>query len=409
MIQFCEFFLIIQAVFFSALGMSVLGDSRTPSLNAVDTGQNNSAADITEQEANITMPNSSRAKQASPPSGNKNEHCHIPCELSAKLIKEEKHYMCRNLQHSLVSYTRSTRKLIRGMMEDHQQSLEFLSSQLSYFLKPVRELMNKVQLLNAEAWRNNVEPFPHKPVQSHGQDCSDIRDSVDFDSKTPSGIYIIQPDGTDYPFEVFCEMDYMGGGWTVIQRRSDGNIDFNRAWSEYMDGFGDLSGEHWLGLRKIFHIVNQKNTNFRLQVALESCDDTSAYASYDNFWMEDDSRFFKIHLGRYAGSAGDAFRGYRQEDNQNSMPFSTFDIDNDGCSPFCTINGSAVESCSTKNNKTGWWFNQCGMANLNGGLLEPDSSINSHIQWDTWTQNGMAVTIKSVSMKIRRAYNPYFK
>lgn len=64
-------------------------------------------------------------------------------------------------------------------------------------------------------------------------------------------------------------------------------------------------GEHWLGLRKIFHIVNQKNTNFRLQVALESCDDTSAYASYDNFWMEDDSRFFKIHLGRYAGSAGE--------------------------------------------------------------------------------------------------------
>lgn len=41
-----------------------------------------------------------------------------------------------------------------------------------------------------------------------------------------------------------------------------------------------------------------------LHVALESEDDTLAYASYDNFWLEDEIRFFKIHLGRYSGNAG---------------------------------------------------------------------------------------------------------
>lgn len=37
-------------------------------------------------------------------------------------------------------------------------------------------------------------------------------------------------------------MDFQGGGWTVIQKRTDGIIPFQRTWSEYLDGFGDLSG-----------------------------------------------------------------------------------------------------------------------------------------------------------------------
>lgn len=42
--------------------------------------------------------------------------------------------------------------------------------------------------------------------------------------------------------QVFCEMDYMGGGWTVMQRRTDGLTDFKRPWADYVDGFGHLAG-----------------------------------------------------------------------------------------------------------------------------------------------------------------------
>lgn len=63
-------------------------------------------------------------------------------------------------------------------------------------------------------------------------------------------------------------------------------------------------GEFWLGLRKIFHIVNQKATSFSLYVDLESENDRHAYASYDGFWIEDEACSFKIHLGRYSGNAG---------------------------------------------------------------------------------------------------------
>ncbi len=63
-------------------------------------------------------------------------------------------------------------------------------------------------------------------------------------------------------------------------------------------------GEHWLGLKKVFHIVNQKDTRFQLHVALVSHDDVTSYASYDDFRLDSETQFFSIHLGRYAGSAG---------------------------------------------------------------------------------------------------------
>ena len=47
---------------------------------------------------------------------------------------------------------------------------------------------------------------------------------------------------TQHVLQVFCEMDYMGGGWTVIQRRTDGLTDFKRPWVDYVDGFGNLAG-----------------------------------------------------------------------------------------------------------------------------------------------------------------------
>jgi len=51
--------------------------------------------------------------------------------------------------------------------------------------------------------------------------------------------------------DMYCDTETADGGCTVIQRRKDGSVDFNRPWSDYEKGFEDLNGEFWYGLKAI--------------------------------------------------------------------------------------------------------------------------------------------------------------
>lgn len=62
---------------------------------------------------------------------------------------------------------------------------------------------------------------------------------------------------------VWCDMDILLGGWLVIQNRFNGEVDFNRFWDEYRDGFGNIVLEFWLGLDNIFFLFNQDFYEFR--------------------------------------------------------------------------------------------------------------------------------------------------
>ena len=49
--------------------------------------------------------------------------------------------------------------------------------------------------------------------------------------------------------KAYCDTTSGGGGWLVVQRRDKQySTSFHRAWTEYVDGFGDLFKEFWFGL-----------------------------------------------------------------------------------------------------------------------------------------------------------------
>ncbi|XP_062606890.1 ficolin-2-like, partial [Saccostrea cucullata] len=99
-------------------------------------------------------------------------------------------------------------------------------------------------------------------VENFPRDCQDVL----WEGYMESKVYTIYPQGGGQ-LEVFCDQHTDGGGWTVIQRRMDGVIDFFRNWKDYKYGFGNKSGEYWLGNHQIHEIVNQGYYELRIDMS----------------------------------------------------------------------------------------------------------------------------------------------
>ncbi|XP_041752041.2 tenascin-N isoform X4 [Coregonus clupeaformis] len=210
-------------------------------------------------------------------------------------------------------------------------------------------------------------PFP--------MDCTQIK----MNGNMASGIYTIyiNSDRTK-PMEVYCDMDTDGGGWVVLQRRNNGQMDFMKRWRPYMAGFGNMTDEFWLGLDNIYELTNTP-TQYELRVDL-GVGSEKAYAVYDNFKIAPAKQKFKLTIGKYRGTAGDAMN-YHQ-----GRPFSTVDNDND----------IALGNCALTH-RGAWWYKNCHLANLNGKFGDNRHSMG--VNWEPW--KGHLMSLDFTEMKIR--------
>ncbi|XP_053386798.1 fibrinogen-like protein 1 [Mercenaria mercenaria] len=180
--------------------------------------------------------------------------------------------------------------------------------------------------------------------------------------------------------EVVCDQTTDGGGWTVFQRRKNGEVDFYRDWAEYKNGFGDLNGEFWLGNKYLNNITGRGDHGLRID--MEDFDGNKAYTKYSKFKVYPEEDMYKLHVSGYSGNAGNSLKYH------NKMAFTTFDDDNDNYK---------FGNCA-RQHRGAWWYDYCYYSNLNGQyfnkFLEP---INVGIIWLDWKQ----VTLKSTEMKFR--------
>ncbi|XP_078660007.1 uncharacterized protein LOC144904745 [Branchiostoma floridae x Branchiostoma belcheri] len=197
-----------------------------------------------------------------------------------------------------------------------------------------------------------------------------------------SGVFPLALNSTR--MEVYCDMDTEGGGWTVIQRRQNGSVPFDRTWEEYKHGFGNKNGEYWLGNENIQLLTNLKKHSLRID--LEDWDGNKGYALYNIFRVSDEADGYRLHISGYSGDAGDSM------DYNNGMMFSTVDRDNDPWGG----------DCSHTRGQAGWWFRTCSWAHLNGPYLRNCGNSCPRylgLMWHGW--KGSTYSLKSVSMKIR--------
>ncbi|TRY93729.1 hypothetical protein DNTS_028762 [Danionella cerebrum] len=200
-----------------------------------------------------------------------------------------------------------------------------------------------------------IKPFAH---------CMDVRwtQKLQFDSV--------------WSFPVYCLMESAGGGWTVIQRRLDGSVDFQRTWKEYKMGFGSVSGEHWLGNDLVHTFTNQRQ--HRLRVELSDWDGQRAFSQYDSFHIDSEKNHYRLFLKSHSGTAG------RQSSLAiHGADFSTKDMDNDNCTCKC------------------WWYDACGPSNLNGVYYKHGQHVGKFngIKWHYF--KGPSYSLRYTVMMIR--------
>ncbi|KAM8713115.1 hypothetical protein ACLKA7_013433 [Drosophila subpalustris] len=278
-----------------------------------------------------------------------------------------------------------------SLMEKDEQikSLQIKSSTYETRLKRKQHLLGIYRKLNA----TNVETMKQLKlrVQHLESKLRERKDDLlaDWEAATDSclpygktsGIHLMQlPDFR--PFLVPCDgLTEAGAGWTVIQRRVDGSVDFYRNWSEYRQGFGKLNGEFFIGLEKLHRLTTFQP--HELYISLRLFNGSNRFALYDKFVIGGEEEGYEMKLlGHYHGNASDAMRTH------DKMKFSTYDRDHD---EFTHLN------CAEYHHGA-WWYDFCSRSNLNGKYFKGLTDNAQGIFWDRWYS---FKTLKFVQMQIR--------
>ncbi|CAG5928674.1 unnamed protein product [Menidia menidia] len=284
--------------------------------------------------------------------------------------------------------------------EQQMFELQNLISSNERRMADLKQISIQLQQKCSEACKDSVE------IQTTtGTDCQDIANK----GATTSGIYYVKPLKAPEPFLVYCEIDSFGRGFTVIQRRRDGSLDFHKDWIQYKNGFGYLSPddttEFWLGNEKMHLLTTGSNIPTVLRIELTDWEGNKKYADYNMFRVGPEIDMYRLSYGYYyGGDAGDAFDGFDFGDDpsdkyytsHNGMQFSTFDKDNDKYDGNCA-----------QQDGSGWWMNRCHAAHLNGKYYqggkytEKDAGeygFDNGIIWVTW--HSRWYSLKETTMKL---------
>ncbi|KRF81215.1 fibrinogen-like protein 1 isoform X2 [Drosophila virilis] len=192
------------------------------------------------------------------------------------------------------------------------------------------------------------------------------------------------------PFMAPCESRFQGSGWTVIQRRLDGSVNFNRNWNDYRNGFGDLNGEFFIGLEKLHRMTAAQP--HELLVFLETFTFRTTFITFSKFLVGSEDTDYELQQIEFNGGYYDG--NGRTLTYNIGQKFSTHDRDNDNY---------WIKNCA-KAFKGGWWFNSCKnldyFANLNGEYKEYNPA-GYNGEGIIWKEFDYTTSLSSVQMMIR--------
>ncbi|XP_061124020.1 fibrinogen C domain-containing protein 1-like isoform X2 [Syngnathus typhle] len=274
---------------------------------------------------------------------------------------------------------RSNKGLLNQILKDLETDYRNMSQALS---QEKEELHNFSLALSSLQQKVVDQPTLNRELKAiMARDCSQVMAA----GMSQDGIHTFFI-GSD-SFKAYCNMNLDGGGWTVIQGRKDGSVDFFRGWKDYRKGFGDLAGEHWLGLQNIHALT--ASGGYQLRIDFTTFDGRNYYTLYDDFSvgrnsLDPEKDGYPLLVSGYSGNAGDQFTYH------SGMKFTTKDRDQDA---------RASSNCANEF-KGAWWYENCYMSNLNGLYKATGNCGLTNAIWDTLGPL-RHTCLRFVEMKIR--------
>ncbi|EMP34497.1 Angiopoietin-related protein 1 [Chelonia mydas] len=227
--------------------------------------------------------------------------------VTTEMLKMATRYRELEIKYAALTDLVNNQSVIISLLEE--QCLQILSRQDTDGSPPLVQVVPQ-HIPNSQHYTPSLLGGPFK-------DCQQAKEA----GHSNSGIYMIKPENSNEPVQLWCENSLDPGGWAVIQKRTDGSVNFFRNWDSYKKGFGNVDGEYWLGLENIYMLTNQDN--YRLLIELEDWSNKKVYAEYSSFRLEPESEFYRLRLGTYQGNAGDSMIWH------NGKQFTTLDRDRD--------------------------------------------------------------------------------
>ena len=183
------------------------------------------------------------------------------------------------------------------------------------------------------------------PKKTYG-DCKDAFEQ----GERRSGPYMVNPDGGT-PFVVYCEMKNetlsgYGGGWTVVLRRNDGSVSFDRDFDGMKEFFGNVTGEYWVGGTNLHRLTKVANRKLLILLLPFEGDGDSVWGTYSSFNIANETDRYRLTVSDWYSP----MLGTDLLNTQNGDQLRTKDSDVGNCvSTFKGPNWTANDPCHGAN------------------------------------------------------------
>jgi len=133
----------------------------------------------------------------------------------------------------------------------------------------------------------------------------------------------------------------------LLIQQNDGSGGFDRPWADYKRGFGQPSGNYWLGNDQLSRLTASGRYKLRLEV--QSNSGRRYYAEYSTFRVASAADDYRLRIGGFTGTLYADVLG-----RHDGMTFTTLDRDHDHSSYNCADNGHGA-----------FWYRSCAECYVN--------------------------------------------